>query len=406
MAPLESNERDALLRGILDSALDAVVGMDSGGRILEFNRAAEQMFGFTRGEAIGRPLVELIVPNDLRDAHRAGLRRYLESGEALVLGKPVVLKAMRKGGQEFPIEAAITPLDLEGPPRFVGFVRDISERRRAESEKNKLEAKVYQTRRLESLGILAGGVAHDFNNLLVGMLGHADLALDELSPLSSAAESVKKIEQAARRAADLCQQLLSYAGRGRFVIEEMELNPVILGMGGLLTASVSKKVTLEYHLGRDLPHIQGDATQIRQVLTNLITNASEATGGRGGTISISTSAVTCDDAYLRTALVGEHAAEGRYVALDISDTGCGISADILENLFDPFFTTRFAGRGRGLGLAVVRGILLGHRGAIQVHSELERGTTFRVLFPSTNRSEIPRIPTTPPSGGLSAPVPS
>jgi PAS domain S-box-containing protein len=392
-----SDEREALVRGILDSALDAVVGMSSDGRVLEFSRAAEEMFGFAREEVIGRPLVEIIIPPDLRHRHREGLERFLATGRASVLGTRVELRALRKGGEEFPVELTITPLDLIGPPRFVGFIRDLTELKRSEAEKKSLEAKVLQAQKLESLGVLAGGIAHDFNNLLVGILGNADLALGDLPRSSPAVESIRDVGEAARHAAELCNQLLAYSGKGRFVIEAMSLNRVVQGMGQLLDASISKKASLRYDLDESLPSIEGDVTQIRQVIMNLITNASEAIGDESGVISIYTSTMTCEEADQRETFLGEQIAAGCYVTLEIADTGCGIQPDVLDRLFDPFFTTKFT--GRGLGLAAVLGIMRGHGGSISVHSEPGRGTTFRLLFPSLERAQTPSAAPAPPAEG-------
>jgi two-component system cell cycle sensor histidine kinase/response regulator CckA len=252
--------------------------------------------------------------------------------------------------------------------------RDITELRA-------LEQQMLQSQKLESLGVLAGGIAHDFNNLLTGILGNADLARSEMSPLAPARGSLEGIEVAARRAADLCRQLLAYSGRGRFIVQPLSLQELVEEMGHLLQVSISKKVVLKYHFTKGLPAVEGDATQLRQVVMNLIVNASEAVGERSGVISVTVGLANCDSDYLKGCLGAENLPEGDYVYLEVADTGHGIAPADLSRIFDPFFSTKFT--GRGLGLAAVLGIVRGHRGAIKVYSEMGKGTTFKLLFPAS-----------------------
>ncbi len=266
-----------------------------------------------------------------------------------------------------------------GPDEMAALFVDLTERRRAEDEKRRLEAKVQQAQKLESLGVLAGGIAHDFNNLLMGVLGNADLALMQLPPESPGREYVKRIETAAVRAAELTNQMLAYSGKGRFVSEPIDLNRLVGEMGHLLGTVISKKTTLRFDPHADLPAIEGDPSQLRQVAMNLITNASEALEGRTGTVAVTTGVMDADREYLRGCALGEELPEGRYVYLEVSDTGTGMDASTLQRIFDPFFTTKVA--GRGLGLAAVLGIVRGHRGTLRVASRPGQGTSFRVLFP-------------------------
>jgi len=269
--------------------------------------------------------------------------------------------------------------DADG--RVTEWVRaciDITERKRAEEERLQLERQFQQSQRLESLGVLAGGIAHDFNNMLMAVLGYADLALADLPLASPARESVKEIARASHRAAELCRQMLAYSGRGRFVVEAIDLHDLIDSMVHLLSSSISKKILLNLNLEKNLPPIMGDASQIDQVIMNLVINASEAIGERSGVITISTGAMECSREYLRETYLDEGLAEGLYVTLEVSDTGMGMDKETQSHLFDPFFTTKFT--GRGLGLAAVLGIVRGHKGAIKVYSEERKGTTFKLLF--------------------------
>jgi len=320
------------------------------------------------------------------DQYRLDDRQVMESGEAkLNYEEP---ETTPKGGRLWVRTSKIPLCDREG--RGVGVLgtyEDITKRKRDEEERRNLEAQVQQAQKLESLGVLAGGIAHDFNNLLTGILGNADLALMALSPVSPARENVQAIENAARRAAELCRQMLAYSGRGRFVVEPVDVSEVVREMAHLLEVSISKKAALKYHFAASLPAVEADATQIRQIVMNLITNASEAIGERSGVITIATGAMECDPEYLKSSYLDEQRPEGRYVYLEVSDTGCGMDEETQARIFDPFFTTKFT--GRGLGLAAVLGIVRGHDGAIKVYSEPGRGTTFKVLFPARDRAVKP-----------------
>lgn len=417
-----SSASDALVRAMLDAALDAIVGMDAHGDILEFSRTAESMFGYAREEAIGQPIVKLIPP-DFRERHRTGLRRYLQTGQTVVIGKRVELRGLRKGGEEFPVELTVARVDLDGPPRFVGYIRDMTDSKHAEERREELQARIQQAQKLESLGVLAGGIAHDFNNILVGILGNSGLALNRLSPDSPVAELIRDIENAGQRAADLTNQMLAYSGKGRFVLRTIDLNDLIEEMAHLLKAVVSKKAVFRLNLDSTSPRIEGDPTQIRQVVMNLITNASDALEDQDGVIAISTGQVDVSRRLLTSTYPVEHyclhcgahadgtcvllggnracpfldpLGAGTYVFLQVSDTGCGMDEATQHKVFDPFFSTRFA--GRGLGLAAVLGIVRGHRGTIKIYSQPNKGTTFKVLIPQSSDACAPPIEAAPGAG--------
>ncbi len=261
-----------------------------------------------------------------------------------------------------------------------GFIQDITVSRQAKLERELLDRKMQETQKLESLGVLAGGIAHDFNNLLTAILGNASIAQLELPPGSSAQDCLEQINEASLRAADLCKQMLAYSGRGRFVVQTLDLGQLVEQTAQMLQISISKKAVLRYRLEKGLPPVEVDATQIRQVIMNLVINASEAIGDKSGAISISTGLTRVDRDYLRGTLMDPDLPERDYVFLEVSDSGSGMSAETQARIFDPFFTTKFT--GRGLGLAAVLGIVRGHKGAMKVYSEVERGTTFKLLFPA------------------------
>ncbi len=317
------------------------------------------------------------------DAVEAAVQRVITTGEAQQLNHRIVWPTGEQRNCLTIIERDDT--GLSGSPSIYGLVQDLTELRRAEDERHKLEQQVMQAQKLESLGVLAGGIAHDFNNLLTSILGNADLALSEISPLSPACIYLEDIEKVSRRAADLCRQMLAYSGKGRFVVQPLSLNEVVREMAYLLTVSISKKVVVKYNFFAELPSVMADATQIRQVVMNLITNASEAIGEVSGVVTLSTGVMDCDEAYLH-GVVGDAESHptGQYVYLEVSDSGSGMDSDTLSRIFDPFFTTKFT--GRGLGLAAVMGIVRGHKGALRVYSEKGCGTTFKILFPAHHQS--------------------
>lgn len=274
-------------------------------------------------------------------------------------------------------------------------------RQLAGEERLRLETQIQNAQRLESLGVLAGGIAHDFNNLLVGILGHSDLVLMALPEDASARDDIESIKAAARRAAELTNQMLAYAGRGRFVTGFHDVNRIICDMRQLLAVSVAKKTELKLSLAENLPPIEVDASQVRQVVMNLATNAAEAiTQGEKGVVSVSTALRKVGTNEVASVVSGEMLPEGYYVVLEVADTGCGMSGDSMARLFEPFFTTKFA--GRGLGLAAVLGIVRGHAGAIDVTSEQGQGSTFLVYFPSA-ADRAPAVVSRPPRCDASRP---
>jgi two-component system, cell cycle sensor histidine kinase and response regulator CckA len=242
----------------------------------------------------------------------------------------------------------------------------------------------------DSLGLLAGGVAHDFNNLLMAILGNADLALGELPEDSPARTSINEIHAVALRAADLCQQMLIYSGRGDFNLQVIELNHLTQGLAPLLESIVPVNVTLRHELSARMVFIKADFTRIQQVLLNLVTNATEALGDAEGVITIMTGVKNFTDDMLQNSLGDDPPPPGQFVFLRVSDTGSGMDPETLTRLFDPFFTTKFA--GRGLGLSVVLGIAKSHRGAILVDSESGKGSAMTVLFPEAESKESAKQP--------------
>jgi two-component system cell cycle sensor histidine kinase/response regulator CckA len=353
----------------------AITGVD--GRFLRVNQALCATLGYSEGDLLLRTIADITHPNDLLT--HVGLSQELMDGTRSFY--QIEKRYMGRNGQVIDalLHVVLVRDAQDQPLHFIGQVVDITERKRAEEQRLALDRKLLETQKLESIGVLAGGIAHDFNNLLVGILGNADLALLEL-PIDSAAHArIMQIMTAGQRAADLTQQMLAYAGKGRFVIEQVDLNALISETTRLLGASVTKHVSLYYHLAPDMLTIEGDATQLRQVVMNLIINASEAIGDQLGVIEIATGTRHISALDLATAYRAPDLAAGRYVLLEVADNGCGMDAATVARIFDPFFTTKFT--GRGLGLAAVQGIVRSHGGTLMVRSSPGHGTTFSVLLP-------------------------
>ncbi|RJP22436.1 MAG: response regulator [Deltaproteobacteria bacterium] len=297
----------------------------------------------------------------------------------------------RKGEETTYVSAMNTPIPSKG--LMVSTVWDVTAHMRAEEEQRKLDRKVQHAQRLESLGMLAGGIAHDFNNILMAVLGHAELAMVKLSPLSPARGALAEIVTAAHHAADLCRQMLTYSGRTSGPVARIGLRELVEEMAHLLKTAISKKAILNLNLDHDLLPIQGDPSQIRQILMNLIINASESIGDRSGVITVSAGATRCDREYLESTELGDAIPPGLYMHLEVADTGCGMDARTKERIFEPFFSTKFA--GRGLGLAAALGIVRAHKGALKVYSEPGRGTTFKILFPALEEKVSDEKPSAP-----------
>ncbi len=270
-------------------------------------------------------------------------------------------------------------------PEVVRRFQDRLARHKAEEEKKRLEGHMQQMQKLESLGVLAGGIAHHFNNLLAIILADAELVLMDLEEDSPFRRDLNEIITATNRAAKIASQMLSYSGKGAFGSREMNVSKTIEDVQQLVEVSISSRSEVTFKLNPDIPNIYGNPDQIRQILINLVTNASEAIGKDTGTIDILTGSMRCTKSFWKEMVLDEGLAEGEYVTLEVIDTGIGIEEESLEKIFDPFFTTHFT--GRGLGLSVVLGIVRGHKGAVKVYSKPGEGSTFKVFLPALNLEE-------------------
>jgi len=364
------NESQGLFSALLDHIPAVVFVQDLQGRILYSNQAFQQLPG---RDAIGRNARQLLAPGqDGPPGTRSALR-----GRSVVLDETVP----SEGSRARIFETRMFVVERTGKEPLLGCISvDSTGRRNSEDQRLAFERRMQQTQKLESLGVLAGGIAHDFNNLLMVIIGNADLALSRSSAESPVREFIRNIDVAAQRASDLANQMLAYSGRGRFLIERINLSRLVEEMGHLLASVISKRAEVRYRLASDLPPVQADATQLRQVVMNLITNASDAIGDEEGVITVATGLVETGAAGAAAHSSGPPLPPGSYVFLAVTDTGKGMDQATQALIFDPFYTTKQT--GRGLGLASVLGIVRGHQGEIRVSSTPGQGTSFTVLLPA------------------------
>jgi PAS domain S-box-containing protein len=493
-------EAQARKTAILDSALDAIVAFDHEGRIFEWNRAAERIFGLRRAQVLGRDLADVVFSSENRSRFRDSLSRYLETGESELIGKRVVLSGHRTDGGSFPLEMSVNRVQLEGGPLFTGFLRDITERmqfeealRRSEehfrslienssdviaivkdqgrftylshtvrrilsyepeellhhsvfeiihpddhpavqqalaralrqperatavqfrcrhangtwryleavgiqrtdpsgqpgvvvnardiTERRQLEEQLRQAQKMESVGQLAGGVAHDFNNILTVIQGHAALLTSSTGLAPNQRSSVEQITLGADRAANLTRQLLTFSRKQMLQPRHLDLNEVVNNLAKMLQRILGEDIALHLHFENGLPAVHADQGMIEQVLMNLAVNSRDAMP-RGGQLIINTRANPVDAPAMPPHSEG---APGLYVVLSVGDTGTGILPEHLPHIFEPFFTTKDIGKGTGLGLATVYGIVHQHRGWITVDSEPNRGTIFQIFLPASSQ---------------------
>jgi two-component system, cell cycle sensor histidine kinase and response regulator CckA len=362
-------------RTLFEQSRDAIYISSRDGRFLDVNEAALELFGYTRAELLNLDVREIYL--NLED--RARFQQEIETRQSV---RDYEVRYRRKDGNEIDCLLSAS-VRLDGSGAIIGYqgiIRDITERKR-------MEENMLHSQKLKSLGVMAGGIAHDFNNLLMVIMGKAGLARKQLPEDSGPAKALEHISLASQRAADLCRQMLAYAGKGRFVMEGVDLNRVMEDTLQLLQISIGKSVELVFKPQANLPLVEGDVTQIRQVVMNLVVNASEAIGDRDGRITVSTGCMKADRAYLSETYLAPDLPEGDYVYAEVSDTGSGMSPETQARIFDPFFTTKFA--GRGLGLAAVIGITRSHRGALKLKSKEGQGSTFRFLLPKASNATVP-----------------
>jgi len=356
----------------------------SDGMYIDINEGFTTIMGYTRDEVIGKTSLELSIWNDPGDRDRLiealKTEGYAENLEARFRGKD---GRVRVGL----MSARLLHMNQENV--ILSITRDITDRKRAEEEREKLQSQLLQAQKMESIGRLAGGVAHDFNNKLQAILGYTDIALVDVGPDSWLRGSLLEIQKAAMGSADLTRQLLAFARKQTISPRVLDINDTVVGMLNLLRRLIGEDIDLVWRPGADIWMIRMDPTQIDQILVNLVVNGRDAITGIGN-LTIETENLTIDETYSSD---GAEFIPGQYVLLAVSDTGCGMSKAVQETLFEPFFTTKELGKGTGLGLSTVYGIVKQNEGFINVYSEPGSGTTFRIYLPRVQTPAVVCNPT-------------
>ncbi len=360
---------EKLLFALLESAAQAIIGTDRHGRIVLVNDRTEQMFGYSRSELL-EATIELLLPESLRAVHIRHREDYFEHPRTRPMGTGMELSGRRKDGSDFPVEVSLSALDVEGAVYGIAFVSDISQRKT-------LEEQLTHAQKMEAVGRLAGGVAHDFNNMLTVIAGYNRMILDELSPVDPLRGYAEEILKAADRAGALTNQLLAFSRRQIMQPRVISVNAVIEQTEKMLRRLIGEDIQLSIGLKADTGNIKADPNHIAQAVVNLAVNARDAmpTGGR---LTIETGNSHIDETYVRTHMGVK---PGEFVMIAVSDTGIGMDSATRQRIFEPFFTTKERGKGTGLGLATVYGMVKQSGGDIWVYSEPGTGTTFKLYFP-------------------------
>ncbi|MFO1022805.1 MAG: PAS domain S-box protein [Planctomycetales bacterium] len=377
LTDLTERERSMdLLRSVLGSVNDSILAIDQDGTVKLANPATERLFGYATSEVIGQN-VSMLMPQPHQQQHDGYLSNYLRTGEAKVIGIGRELEGKKRDGATFPLELTVTEFSRDGDRNFVGVVRDITNRK-------KLESQFHQSQKMEAIGRLAGGVAHDFNNLLTVINGFSDLILMELSPDDRRQDWLKAIRDAGERAARLTQQLLAFSRKAVITPRILDLNQLVAESASLLRRLIGEDIILSVISDPRLAKVQADPGQIEQVIMNLVVNARDAMPTHGRlTIETRNFILSADGNALFPEL-----SPGHYVQLSVADTGQGMSEAIKAQIFEPFFTTKEIGKGTGLGLSVVHGVVNRCGGAISVESIVGRGSKFTLLFPVVAEAEV------------------
>jgi PAS domain S-box-containing protein len=362
----------SLIATVLDTVVDGLITIDRQGVVQSYNKACTTLFGYTPEEIVGRN-VRTLMPEPYHSEHDRYLSAYVETNVPRIIGIGREVMGQRKDGSTFPMELAVGESLQGGNHAFVGIVRDLTERREAETQRDQLR----QSQKMEAVGQLTGGLAHDFNNLLAIIIGNLDMLREIRAEDPVTNELVRDALESALRGADLTRRLLAFARRQPLQPERANINEVVGAIVRLLTRTLGENISIEMALSPNVWPVLIDRAQFEAAIANLAMNARDAMP-RGGSLTIATSNGELDEAY---AAVHADVTPGQYVVVKVSDSGTGMPADVLTRIFEPFFTTKEQGKGTGLGLSMVFGFMKQSGGHITVHSEPDIGTTFRLYLP-------------------------
>lgn len=370
---------EARFRSLIENASEVILIVNRSGRILYASPSTALVLGQPAEAFAGREIRDILHSEDIPQAHKI----FQELSERSGGTQPVSFRLRYHDGTFHSLEGLAA--NLLADAAVAGIVinaRDVSDRLLAEQALRERENQFRQAQKMEAIGLLAGGIAHDFNNLLTGIMGSVSLMLDRRSENDPDVHLLNDVMRASNRAAELTRQMLAYAGKGAFVIQPVDLSDLVQDISTLIKSCIPKKVDLRLRLAPRLPAVQGDASQLQQIVMNLIVNAGEAIGEQSaGVVSIATGMRSLDQKTIRSDFLSYDLSPGEYVFLEVQDSGCGMTEALMAQIFDPFFSTKFT--GRGLGLSAVLGIVRSHRGGLNVVSAPGRGTTFLVVFPAS-----------------------
>ncbi len=348
---------------ILESSVDGLMVIDTRGLIRLSNSAAARLFQKSDQELLRSPFEYPMVQGEARE-----------------------ISIRHPNSPTTPAEMKVVPIEWDNEPAYFITLHDLTERRKVEEERQRHETERQYAQKLESLGVLAGGIAHDFNNLLMSVVARAGLALRSLPPDAPAREHLQVIEKSGLRGGELANQMLTFAGKTQLNLQPVNVQQFLTDNQAFLRSTVSKRITLTIDSGTNLPAIRADAPQLHQLLINTVINAAEAIGENDGTIEISASPVDTSTQDLRPYYIMGDLPWGPCLSMKIQDTGSGIASYLIPKIFDPFFSTKFP--GRGLGLATLLGIVRGHKAAVAIHSQVDQGTEFIFFFPTTTKRAL------------------
>ncbi|HEV7634693.1 MAG TPA: PAS domain S-box protein, partial [Bradyrhizobium sp.] len=380
-------ESEQLARGVIDNALDAFIQMNEHGIVSDWNSQAENIFGWSRSEALGKTLADLIVPEMHRAAHTSGLERFLRTGEGSILGRRLEIEARRRDEKEIKVELSITALRRRDGVVFNGFLRDITDRIAAEE-------RLRQAEKMEAVGQLTGGIAHDFNNILTVITGTIEILSEAVAKEPQLAAITRMIDDAAARGADLTQHLLAFARKQPLQPRNTDVNTLLFDTVKMLRPTLGEQINIETAFNDEACIATVDPNQLTTAIINLALNARDAMP-EGGKLMLETGSAYLDENY--SGLNGD-VQPGRYALIAVSDSGTGIPAGILDKVFNPFFTSKGPGKGTGLGLSMVYGFVKQSSGHIKIYSEEGHGTTIKMYLPpgsgallASERSPAPAV---------------